>query len=154
MRRLACFLSSIMFMMALLMVHTQVNAAVGTPLGPRIPYIKFFPADYQCLKNGTIDILARPLLKTEYMEAITDPTDILGEVLQNDMFCFDINCNETILSYPGVFSPTSYVTFRRAIALLINKTYIVEQICGNFARRMDVPIQVNAPSWINVSVVY
>ncbi|MGF3572889.1 MAG: ABC transporter substrate-binding protein [Candidatus Bathyarchaeia archaeon] len=127
--------------------------------GPRTEYLlmKFFTNPEECytqLKLGNIDLMLWPLTKDQYQDAIEDPNIILGPVTENGMYEFDLNCNETIDTYPGVISPTSQPAFRRALALLTDKWYVVQSIAGGFATRMDVPVVVNAPSWINTSCVY
>jgi ABC-type transport system substrate-binding protein len=96
----------------------------------------------------------QPLTAQQYAIAITDPNILVSPVLENRMFSFDLNCNETISAYPDAPSPTSYPTFRQALALLTDKPYIVNVTWGGFAYRMDVPIPANAPTWLNTSVVY
>ncbi|MEM2143976.1 MAG: ABC transporter substrate-binding protein, partial [Candidatus Jordarchaeaceae archaeon] len=132
--------------------------AAGTK-GPRTPYLymKFYtlPEDcYAALKAGDIDLMLWPLTKDQYYDAIKDPSIILGPVSENGMYEMSFNGNETIQEYPGVISPTSQVDFRRALACLIDKFYIVNDICGGFATRMDMPVVVNALSWLNSSCAY
>ena len=143
--------------MANIFTVNQVKAHPGK--GPRTPELlmRFYetPEDcYAALKAGDIDMMLWPLTADQYYDAITDPNIVLGPVSENGMFEFDINNNETIPSYPGVISPTSQPDFRRALALLTDKWYIVNDICGGFATRMDMPVVVNAPSWLNTSCVY
>jgi hypothetical protein len=127
--------------------------------GPRTPYLymKFYtlPEDcYAALKTGDIDLMLWPLTADQYRDAVKDPNVILGPVSENGMNEFSFNTNETIPTYPGVISPMSQVDFRRALALLTDKFYIVNDILGGFATRMDMPVVVNAPSWLNNSCVY
>jgi ABC-type transport system substrate-binding protein len=98
--------------------------------------------------------MTSPLTKDQYDAAIDNPDIAFGPVVQNGMREFDLNGNETIATYPGINSPTSYWQFRAALAELTDKQYMVNNICGGLAQRMDVPIQASAPSWLNSSVIY
>jgi hypothetical protein len=119
--------------------------------------INFYSSDTVCfaaLLAGDIDVMIWPLTITQYTTAIADPNLVLGPVLENGMREFDLNCNETIAYYPGINSPTSYWSFRAALACLSNKQYYAQGILGGFAARMDVPVVANAPTWLNTSVIY
>lgn len=132
---------------------SYVNAQVRTG-NLRIQYFSDPILAYGALTSGDIDLMIWPLDKSQYATAITNPDIVMGPVSENGMREFDLNGNETIAAYPGVNSPTSYWEFRAALACITDKQYIVNNILGGFATRMDVPIVVNAPSWINSSVVY
>lgn len=132
--------------------------AAGTK-GPRTPELlmKFYETPEDCfadLIDGKIDLMLWPLTIAQYQVAVQNPDIVLGPVTENGMYEFDFNNNETIDTYPGVISPMSQTAFRRALALLTDKWYIVEDIAGGFATRMDMPVVVNAPSWINPDCVY
>ncbi|RLI44585.1 hypothetical protein DRO69_07040 [Candidatus Bathyarchaeota archaeon] len=136
-----------------------INPVRAQEKGPRTPYLymKFYETPEDCysdLKLGAIDLMLWPLTADQYYDAIDDPNIVLGPVSENGMFEFDLNTNETIPTYPGVISPTSQADFRRALALLTDKPYLVNDVLGGFATRMDVPVVVNAPSWLNTSCVY
>lgn len=132
---------------------STVNAQVRTG-NLRILYYSDPILAYGALTAGDIDLMIWPLDKSQYATAITNPNIVMGPVSENGMREFDLNGNETIAAYPGINSPTSYWQFRAALACITDKQYIVNNILGGFASRMDVPIVVNAPSWINASVVY
>jgi len=144
----------------LLLVAFVPNPAMAAgPRGPATKYLlmKFYetPEDcFQALVSGDIDMMLWPLTIAQYQAAIQNPDIVLGPVTENGMYEFDFNNNETIATYPGVISPMSQAGFRAALALLTDKWYIIEDIAGGFATRMDVPVVVNAPSWINSSCVY
>lgn len=141
---------------------TLVPSAHATQ-GPRTEnlLIRFYSSDltaYSGLLAKEFDIYIWPLTAEQYYEVIGNPELLVGEVLENGMFEFDINGNLSIPDRPwdtyGA-SPTSYFGFRQALARLTDKQYIVDVICEGFAHRMDVPIVANAPAgWFNESVVY
>jgi len=137
----------------------MASATVGPRTGSLL--MKFYSSDltaYTGLLNKEFDIYIWPLTSTQYYEVIENPEILVGEVLENGMYEFDINGNLTIPDRPwdtyGA-SPTSYFGFRQALARLTDKQYVIDVICEGFAHRMDVPIVANAPSgWFNSSVVY
>jgi len=111
---------------------------------------------YQALKVGAIDIMAYPLTENQYLDAIVDPDIVLASHSMNDIYGFPFNLNETIKTYsdfdPVLVSPMTYLEFRQAIAHLIDKDYIVDAICGGFAKRIDVPVPYAQKTWWNTSV--
>jgi len=113
---------------------------------------------YAALIVGEIDIMAWPLMPWMYEDAISDPNIQLAPFVGNDMFGFSFNINETILTYsdpePKLVSPMTYLEFRQALALLIDKDYIVNQICRGFAKRIDVPLPYPQKAWWNESVIF
>ncbi len=150
------YLTAIIASMMLLMTFAPIklaNAQVRTG-DLRIHYYSSPEVAYGNLEAGVIDLMFWPLSAEQYAAAIENPDIVLAPVVENGMMEFDLNSNETIATYPGVNSPMSYFEFRAALALLTDKPYIVEGICGGFAARMDVPIVKSAPTWINTSVVY
>jgi hypothetical protein len=118
--------------------------------------VLYFYADmdsaYEALKMGNIDVIGYEITKDQYDDAIADSNVVLASVADFGMYQFDINNNCTISSYPGIRSPTNYQGFRQAIARLTDKDYIVEEICGGFAERIDQPIAAPLRSWRNESM--
>lgn len=109
---------------------------------------------YQALKSGSIDILGYEVTADLYDDSINDANIALAPVADLGMYEFDINSNCTMPSYPGLRSPTNYRGFRQAIAYLVDKAYIVEQICGGFAERLDQPLSAGFTGWRNESMWY
>jgi len=127
--------------------------------GPRtddliIRYYGDVESAYAALKAGEIDIVGYEITSALYEDAITDPTIVLAPVASLNMFQFDINNNYTIPTYPGIRSPTNYQGFRQALAWLTPKDYIVNDICGGFADRIDQPIAGMHKGWGNESMWY
>ena len=106
---------------------------------------------YNALKTGEIDIYGWNINEPIYTDAITDPNIALAPVDSFGLYQLDINNNWTIATYPGVRSPTSYQSFRQALAFLVDKDYIVDTICDGFATRIDQPIGAAVHGWTNKS---
>ncbi|MCK4476977.1 hypothetical protein KAU88_00395 [Candidatus Bathyarchaeota archaeon] len=134
-------------------------AAESATRGPRTEdlIINFYPnitMAYLALKTGEIDIIGYELTTDLFEDAINDINIVLAPVASSGMYEFDINNNCTIRTYPGIRSPTNYQGFRQALAFLVDKDYIVEEICGGFAERIDQPIGASNKGWRNESCWY
>jgi hypothetical protein len=132
-------------------------SASASSFGPRSPelrlnYYRDEAVLYSALKNGDIDMSLWPVTQSQYQDAITDPSVLLAPVSKLDMRAWSVNNNETIRTYPGVRSPTSYVGFRKALWRLTNVNYYTEVICGGWATPVYVPISAPSRSWVNTTV--
>jgi ABC-type transport system substrate-binding protein len=108
---------------------------------------------YSALKNQEVDIDGYALTHEQFEDAQADPAIQLASYDENGIFEFDINNNYSIISYPNVRSPTSVLEVRQAIAQLINKSYIVEEVLPKFwSNIIDVPISNVLSGWWNTSV--
>lgn len=118
--------------------------------------IKWYDNDaegYSALKNDQIDFFHWALTTSQIADAQTDPNIQLAAYTENGIYEFDINNNYTMKQYPNVRSPTNALEVRKAIAHLINKTYITEQLLDkNTHQRIDVPISNSINEWWNTSV--
>jgi len=92
--------------------------------------------------------------KDLYIDAINDPNIVLAPVADQGFYQFDLNNNYTIAMYPGVRSPTNYTGFRQALAWLTDKEFIVDEICGGFAERIDQMIAAPYRAWGNATMMY
>jgi ABC-type transport system substrate-binding protein len=119
--------------------------------------IKYYSSASACaaaLQNGTADL-------TNLIFDLLNPTQVgvlnnsnLQSVVSagNRIMEFDFNNNATIPSDSNLTSPTYYRPFRQGIACLVNKNYIVNNIC-NFSTRVDTPILRPAGDyWVDWSV--
>jgi len=127
--------------------------------GPRTEdlIIRFYgnvEAAYAALKAGDTDIVGYEITPDLYADAVEDPNIILTPVSGQGMYQLDINNNWTMPAYPDTRSPTSYQSFRQAIALLTPKTYFIETCCEGFAYRIDQPIAYLHRNWRNQSYWY
>jgi len=148
----------------ILMFSTLPNASITvkatSPIkGPRtedliIYFYGNISSAYSALKTAKIDIVGFEIPKRLYEDAIADSNIVLAPVSDSGMYEFDINNNCTIATYPGIRSPTHYQGFRQALAWLTDKDYIVDEICGGFAERIDQPIAAPYKSWRNASYWY
>jgi hypothetical protein len=132
-------------------------AALGK--GPRtealtITYYRNITWAYLALKSGEIDAVGYELPKELYYDAVADPNLVLAPVDDFGMYEFDLNNNATIASALGYRSPMNYVALRRATALLTDKNYIVDTICGGFAARIDAAVAAPIKEWANQSYWY
>jgi hypothetical protein len=129
-------------------------AALGK--GPRtealtITYYRNITWAYLALKSGEIDAVGYELPKELYYDAVADPNLVLAPVDDFGMYEFDLNNNATIASARGYRSPMNYVALRRATALLTDKNYIVDTICGGHAARIDAAVAAPIKAWANQS---
>lgn len=132
--------------------HT--HAAYGTRTEDVI--MKFYSCQgtaWAGLVGGEMDILAWPLDNIDYYEeAIIRPEIVLSQRFENDdVFGYAFNLNTTIYDYPNVVSPMKSGDFRKAIAYLVDKDYIVNGLVG-MARRIDVPVPYSQKDWWAESV--
>ena len=156
-------LALIMVLIAMPLIAVSVNATCLTAdeykHGPRsdellMNFYADVEATYGALKAGEIDMMMYDVTYEQYFDAIADPNIQLVSPGGWGMHQVDINNNYTMPTYRGVRSPTNHVDFRRALACLLDKDYVVDTCCGGFAVRIDVPASaVTGLSWVNTSVV-
>jgi len=136
------------------LVHAQ------TQKGPRSEYldIYFYASPDPCyfaLKAEEIDIMAWPISGWMYTDAIADPNILLTPLAHTYMmYGFNFNVNGTINTYRGVDSPLNNETFRKALAFLVSKDYMISAIFEGCAERIDVPLPAAQSDWWNTSVCY
>ena len=129
----------------------SVNAQARSDL--EITWYSDISLCYSALKNHTVDITGYPLIYEQFEDAQTDPDIQLASYEENGIFEFAINNNYSASEDPNVRSPTNELKIRQAIAHLINKTYIIEEILPNFfGNIIDVPISNALKGWWNNSV--
>ena len=120
--------------------------------GPRIDElnIKIFPndtAEFKALEDGDIDLLECFLHETEVKKWSQEPyndTIVLDPFIENGIYEFDLNNNLTLLSYPNWPSPTYYPEFRCAIAYMVDKSYIVNNIIGGLGTILKSPTRIHS----------
>lgn len=130
--------------------------------GPRSPYLDLIyyttPSNcYTALKNGDIDIMGWPITDSLCIEEIMQHPSwgILLAPIQDsfEMRGFNFNINQSIATYGHrVNSTMKEDAFRKALAYLIDKNWIVSNIFGGYADRIDVPFPKSQQSWWNTSV--
>lgn len=160
------------FMLTLILTFSilaNVPMALATQ-GPRTDDLIIFfygsvEVAYAALKAGDIDMLAytgwsaglplhngKQFTSNLYADAISDSNIILAPLAGNDIAGFDFNNNWTIQTYPDIRSPMSYLSFRQALAFLVNKPLIRDTFKGGFAYEIDVPIPYSQSGWWNPNV--
>ena len=106
------------------------------------------------LENGEIDVI-NWRLPPEYVEKWSQPpyneTIAVEKYPISGMYQLDINNNETVSAFGSWRSPTSYVEFRHAIAHLINKTKIIEEILQGYGLPLNTPV-MPWTEWFNPDV--
>jgi len=158
MKKLSVVFTGLILMFSTILQPPLVQAQLQR--GPRSPYLDviFYTDPVTCfnaLRNGEIDIMPYPVDKGQYDQAISDPNILLAPYSDSyDIRGFNFNTNETIEEYFNVTSPLSRLEFRKALAFLVDKTYIISQVFGGLADRIDVPFPKSQEDWWNTSVTY
>jgi len=111
-------------------------------------------AAFTAMKNGEVDIVQWSLTKLQKEATEADPNLCIGQYVENGMMEFDLNNNETILDYPTSTNPLYFADFRRAIAYMVDKNYIISNILEYFGSEIDAPVAYpQTEGWVNASVV-
>jgi len=92
-------------------------------------------------------------LTSEQYQVVTDSALLLAGYPEFGIYQFDLNNNYTIPNYPAVRSPTNEITFRQAIAHMVDKNWIVSDVLKGFGERIDVPIGAAIMGYANESVI-
>jgi len=95
---------------------------------------------FTALMAGEIDFMAWALTFPQYLLAAASPDIQLAGYAENGIYEFDLNNNYTIADFPGVRSMMNDVEFRRAIAQMVDKNWIISFVIDGFAERIDCPI--------------
>jgi len=153
--------SAVLMLLCLTLAIFQVPLVhAGSQKGPRsdmldINFYYSLELCYAGLKAGEIDIMAYPITEDMYDNLIYDENVLLAPYPDAyEMRGFNLNINETINTYKGVTSPLNDTTFRKALAFLVDKDFIVNGIFEGFAERVDVPFPAAQSDWWNTSVCY
>jgi ABC-type transport system substrate-binding protein len=142
--------------MALTQLEIQTDMEGSYPHGPGADnlYIKYYSSTGACvaaLQNGTVDLTNLELTGAQ-MDVLNNSN--IRSVISpgSNIYEFDFNNNATIPSDGNLTSPTYYRAFRQGLACLVNKNYIVNQICS-FATRADPPIyRPTDDYWVDWSI--
>lgn len=150
--RLSVFIISLALLtLANIPKFREVNAQTRSNL--EITWYSTPDAAYSGLKNDQVDFVQWTLTLSQFVDAQTDPNVQLASFEENGIYEFDINNNYTMGQFPSVRSPTNELNVRKAIAHLINKTYIIEELVFERTRkRIDVPVSNAISEWWNTSV--
>lgn len=110
-------------------------------------------ATFTALLACEIDFMAWALTYEQYVVAVATPDIQLAGYAENGLFEFDLNNNYSIVDFPGVRSMMSDVEFRRAIAQMVDKNWIIQVVIMGFAERIDAPICAPQSGYANESVI-
>jgi len=109
---------------------------------------------FEALRIGEIDLLQWSLTYEQYQEAVIDPTLLVADSHGGMMMQFDLNNNYSIADFPGVRNPLNEVTFRRALACMVDKDWIIKEVLQGFwGERIDAPIGAAIMGYANQSVI-
>lgn len=156
-------LATLLFCVLLTTLFQTSPVQAQTQKGPRSPGLDIYSYTcpelcYVALKLGSIDIMAWPLSTSMYKEISGNPgLNLLLAPYTNsyEMLGYSFNTNQTINTYGHtVNSLLNNETFRKALAFLVNKNYIIDHIFECFAERIDVPFPKAQEDWWNTSVSY
>jgi ABC-type transport system substrate-binding protein len=107
---------------------------------------------FAALEAGDVDFIYGMLNYDQFEQAASNPMLLLMSHAGNFLNQFDLNNNYTIADFPGVRNPLNDVTFRRALAHMVDKNWIVNEVLRGFAVRIDVPIGAAQMRYANESV--
>jgi len=131
---------AMLLLLSVPMMFSAPVAAAGTggPLMDQL-LVKYYPnnaALFDALLAGDIDLMAWPLVKSQY-DIAKLRTDIqMAPYQELGMYEIDINNNKTLpgTNYP---SPTADLSFRQALAFCVDKDAVVSGPVGGFGNRID-----------------
>jgi hypothetical protein len=94
-------------------------------------------------------------LNYEQVQYVQSNPDLqIASYVENGMMEYDLNNNETIKDYPNSTNPCYFEDFRKALAFMIYKPYIIADILTFMGSRIDVPVcYPQTWGWVNSSVV-
>ncbi len=124
------------------LILTPVTASAVTPVskGPRIDdlLIKFYPNSqllYEALEAGEVDLSEWLLEDSQIVDAQADPNIILSKYSDLRMYEFDINHQ---------MWPTNNTEFRRAIAHVVDREWVIRDVLNGYGYPMHTPIPIPA----------
>lgn len=135
-------------------LSTQGQEGARHDEGLLIRYYAGENAAFTALLTGGIDVMAWPLTAAQYVAATATPDLQLAPIAELGMFQFDLNNNYTIGDYPGVRSPANDLDFRRALAHMVDKNWIVDVDLQGFGERIDCPLAAPQKGYANDTCCY
>lgn len=95
---------------------------------------------FAALLAGEIDFYQYPLTAAQFATACLTPDLQLAPCPIDFIFVFAFNNNFTIADLPGVRSPMSDANFRQALAQMVDKDWIINDVLQGFGDRIDAPL--------------
>jgi len=131
----------------------QSSSGKGAKMDLVIKFYESSNAAFEALANNEIDVSAWPILtQTQYNRTVENPNLTLAPLESMEMYVLEMNNNFTISTYSRVMSLTHSDNFRRAIACLIDKDYIISEIAEGFGQVIDVPVPHLFNDWWNATI--
>lgn len=106
------------------------------------------------IENGEVDIAdwnIPPELVEKWSKPPYNETIAVEKYPEAAAYFLDINNNETVSAFGSWRSPTSYLEFRHAIAHLVNKTKIIEEVLKGYGLPLDTPV-MPWTEWFNPEI--
>jgi hypothetical protein len=155
MKNFGLVISALLIALMLFSVLPTINIVKAQPRSDLdIVWYTNDDAAFTAMKNGEVDIVQWSLTKLQKEATEADPNLAIGQYVENGMMEFDLNNNETIMDYPTSTNPLYFADFRRAIAYMVDKNYIISNILEYFGSEIDVPVAYpQTEGWVNASVV-
>ena len=144
----------LVFNVQLFSVRAQETFGSRHNKGLEISFFNSSTEAFTALKVGEIDFIQWSLTYEQYQYVVADPTLVLASHHGGAMNQFDLNNNYTIPDYPGVRSPMNELTFRQALAHMVDKDWIINEVLQRFwGERIDAPIGAAIMGYANQSVI-
>jgi hypothetical protein len=151
MKKYSIFVAAILIVSMLIMI-SPVAAHARSHLD--IIWYANDDAAYAALKSDDIDFIQWSLTLEQLADAQLDPNLQVAQYVENGMFEFDLNNNDTIIDYPTSLNPMHVLAVRQAVAFMIDKDYIMTGILFGLGSRIDAAVcypQFNP--WVEPGVV-
>jgi hypothetical protein len=109
--------------------------------GLDIYYYENSDVAFAALLACEVDFIQWSLTFPQYVTATETPDLQLAGYAENGMMELDLNNNYTVSPYlPGIRSMMNDVEFRRALAHMVDKDWIVEEVIQGFAEKLLCPV--------------
>jgi len=119
---------------------TRLSAAYGSRADLDIIWYTNSDTAFTALQNDEVDMIQWALTDTQKIAVEGNPNLQIAQYVENGMMEFDLNNNLTIIDYPTSTNPCHVTDFRRFIARMTDKEYIISNILLNTGSRIDVPV--------------
>jgi hypothetical protein len=95
---------------------------------------------FTALQADEVDMIQWSLTNEQKVAVEGNPDLQIASYVENGMMEFDLNNNLTIVDYPLNTNPCHVTDFRRFIARMTDKDYVISNILLNTGSRIDVPV--------------
>jgi hypothetical protein len=119
---------------------TRAYAANGSRTDLDIVWYTNSDTAFTALQADEVDMIQWSLTNEQRVSVEGNPNLQIASYVENGMMEFDLNNNKTIIDYPTNKNPVSVLEFRRFLARMVDKDYIISNILLNMGSRIDVPV--------------